>query len=237
MKKILLTLLFFALVSSNAFAAKLYQVNIIVFSHMTSDALSSENWPNKLINPNARGTIDLLNQQTIGNYQLLSDNQFGLKKELDKLNSQSEYHVLLTMSWTQPMASSSGTKWIHIYGGQPYDQAGQPIQNYGLTQTATTTLTPQTPTVMPTYWEINGRIKVSFQNFYQIYTRLYLTEPESIIGGRADSNAIGTFQPIPLTTFYLNENRNTRLNKLNYLDHPLFGVLIKITPYVTTQIT
>lgn len=230
MKKCFLILLFFALISQNIFAAKLYQVNVIIFSHITSNALSYENWPNKLMIPNTLGTIDLLNQQTIGNYQLRSDNQFGLKNELDMLSKHPNYHVLLNMSWTQPMASANASQWIHIYGGQPFDQTGQAIQNYGLTQTATTTLSPQASISKPTYWEINGKIKISFQNFYQIYARLYLTEPESIIGGQADSNAIGNFQPIPLRSFYLNENRNTRLNELNYLDHPLFGMLIKITP-------
>lgn len=230
MKKSLLILLFFALISQNIFAAKLYQVNVIIFSHITSDALSSETWPNKLMFPNTRGAIDLLDQQTIGNYQLRSDDQFGLKNELDTLSKRSDYHVLLTMSWTQPMTSARASKWIHIYGGQPYDQTGQPIQNYGLDQAATTTLTPQISTDKPNYWEINGKMKVSFQNFYQIYARLYLTEPESIFDGSTDSNAIGNFQPIPLTTFYLHENRNTRLNEVNYLDHPLFGILIKIIP-------
>ena len=147
--------------------------------------------------PNSRGTLDLLGQQTVGSYQLLPNNKFGLQDELNKLNNDSSYHVLLNISWAQPMASSSGAKWIHIYGGQPYDQTGRPISNYGLTQTATTTLSPQQPQTVPSYWEINGRIKVSFQSYYQIYTRLYLTEPESIIGGQADSNAIGSFQPIP----------------------------------------
>ncbi len=233
MKKIILTLLFLAFISQSVFAAKLYQVNIIVFSHITSSALSSETWPNKLINPNVNGTIDLLGQQNIGAYQLLSNDQFGLQNELNKLNSDSKYRVLLTMSWTQPMSSSRGAKWIHIYGGQPYDQAGQPINNYALTQTATTSLAGDPTQATPAYWEINGRIKVSFQTFYQIYTRLYLTEPESLMTGSGDKNPAGNFQPTPLITFDLNENRHTRLNKLNYIDHPLFGVLIKITPYGT----
>lgn len=217
MKKfILLTLL--TLISANSFAAKLYQINVIVFSHMTPNALASENWENRLIKPDLRGAVDLLQLRSFNNYQLLPDSQFGLQKELATLKNQPDYHVLMSLSWTQLMTSAKDAKWIQIYGGLPYDQTGQPMSDHSAQ-------------VSPRLWEFNGKIKISFQTFYQIYTRLYLTEPESIIGGSTDSGPIGNFQPIPLRTFYLAENRHTRLNELNYIDHPLFGMVVNVTSF------
>ncbi len=227
-----------SVIADTAPTNKLYQVNLIVFSHITSDALHSENWPNQLLTPDLRGSINLFTQSTVGSYQLLPEKQSGLSKELNQLKGNSDYHILLARSWVQPMPSLKYAKWIQIYAGQPYDKAGQPMNDHTPLQIAENQENAAFPDMLqekPAYWELNGKIKVGFQTFYQAYLQLYLTEPESIIGGPANSDTIVNFQTIPLQTFYLQENRHTRLNEVNYIDHPLFGAIINITPYYKTE--
>jgi hypothetical protein len=156
--------------------------------------MQAEYWPNILKRPNLQGVIEPDLSQ-----------QLGLQQEAKKLQQNSKYQIVLHTSWTQTISTPRQAKWIHIYGGQPYNAQGKPI--------------PNNSNERPTYWQLNGKIKINKLHFFDIYTKLYLTIPEA-----------GNYHPIPLRTFCLIQHRRTRSNQLNYLDHPMFGVLIKITP-------
>jgi hypothetical protein len=246
MKKILQISLLLICCLGTAFAAnedKLYQVDLIVFTHITKPALQSEYWPNVLLKPNLTNAIELNqvkektintspddnsnNQSAINSlYVLLPDNMLGLTKKIDKLQNDKGYQVILHISWQQPIGNPKQAKWIHIYGGQAYDETGQPIQP-AQPEDQTEQQIPQ-PT--PAFWQLNGKIKIGKIKFFDIYTQFYLTMPQSTVGKEVDTKPAGNFQPVPLQTFKLIQHQRTRANKLNYLDHPLFGALIKISP-------
>jgi hypothetical protein len=256
-KKIILFTSLFLSAATFADNTNLYQVNLIVFTHTTQQALQSEKWKNKLLQPYLRNTVELIANSTDDNlenqdaitpdsitpisYQPLPEDQLGLQKEAAKLQNQPGYQIILHTSWIQPINNFRQEKWLHIYGGQTYDAAGQPIANNQTAdnqitnnqtadnQTVTDDNTPATPDIQPAYWQLNGKIKLSKDRYFDIRSNLYLTLPETIFGINPDTQQIGLFQPIPLMTFTLNEHRRTRINQINYLDHPLFGALIQIT--------
>ncbi|MGD9108578.1 MAG: CsiV family protein [Gammaproteobacteria bacterium] len=191
MKYIKYILILLCLIMHPAFADDgIYRIDLIVFSHVNQQVLDSESWPNILKTPVIKNVSEITPTQKL-----------GLIKEANKLSAQPDYKILLHTSWLQNI---NDTKWIHIYGGQPYDAKGQPIQ--------------PDDNRMPTYWELNGKIKITKATFFDIYTDLHLTIPTS------DGKNI-----VPLRTFSLQQHRRTKLNQLNYLDHPLFGTLIKIS--------
>lgn len=193
MKKIfLLCILFLPIIAAKA-SSNLYQINLIVFTQINDSTMNSENWPNTLKQPYLKNAIAPEFNQNL-----------GLQTEADKLKQHDDYKIILHTSWKQNITSKRYAKWIHIYGGQTYDTKGQVIQ-------------PDDNRI-PSYWELNGKIKISKSNFFDVYTDLYLTLPTS------NSDNL-----IPLQTFIMQQHRRTKLNQLNYLDHPLFGVLIKIT--------
>jgi len=192
MKKIFFFCLLFLPLFSVKASDNLYQIDLIVFTQ--NDAtMNSENWPNTLKQPYLKNTINPDFNPIL-----------GLQKEANKLKQQDNYKIILHTSWKQNMTSKRYAKWIRIYGGQPYDAKGQMIQ-------------PDDNRI-PTYWKLNGKIKISKSSFFDIYTDLYLTLPTP-----SSDNLI------PLQTFIMQQHRRTKLNQLNYLDHPLFGVLIKIS--------
>ena len=211
---------------ADAAPQKLYQIDLVVFSHISNNALQSENWPNVLKVPDLRRSIELTaptgGATTMASYQLLSADQTGLQNEVAKLIENSDYNVLLHLSWQQPIDQIRQAKWIHIYGGQGYDANGQIIS----TNTFNATSADNNPGIK--YWQLNGKIRISRDIYYNINNQLYLTMPESILGQGDSATPIGDFQPVPLISFTIDENRRTKLNELNYLDHPLFGALIKI---------
>jgi hypothetical protein len=174
------------------FANNLYQVNLIVFKHMS--ALHSENWKHEFLKPDLKYTIELTEPNEPSNaYTLLPENKRGLRTEASILRRH-HYQVLLYVSWVQEIKRAKYMRWVHIFGGNLY---GQNIH------------------------ELDGCIKISRNRFFNVNTKLYLTLPQSALRHFGSS----------LQTFHLIENRRTALNKINYLDHPLFGMLVQITPY------
>lgn len=199
-------LLFLSLFFATAMAkSNLYQINVIVFKHITEKALKSEEWPAELKVPKLKGAVDLAVSQTPMNFSnvtrpiLLPDDQFGLKNELEKLQSSRDYQVLTYFSWVQN--TNQPSKWIHIKGGQAFDQDERPLED---------------ASNGARYNELNGKIKVTSNYYINLYSDLYLTEPD------------GNMQPIPLRTFSMLQNRRLKLSELNYLDHPLIGMLVSI---------
>ncbi|MBN1684244.1 MAG: hypothetical protein JW855_02245 [Gammaproteobacteria bacterium] len=221
---------------STSFAAAqdpLYKVDLLVFTHITDQALASENWPDELLTPSLQN-VEALSTDPSEHYQLLSEDQFGLKNQANRLTKNSDYKIILQQSWVQPISNQHG-KWVHIFGGQNFNENNGtdrsrpvpiPIANKDIH------LEGQSPKC-DSYWELNGKIKLSKIGYYfNVYTRLYLTEPKTSLGGSgSDESPIGTFQPVPFRTFKLFEDRRTPVNTLNYIDHPLFGILLKITTW------
>ena len=68
--------------------------------------------------------------------------------------------------------------------------------------------------------EIDGTITISKNRFINIKTNLFLTEPSYEIAEISNG----------LFSYPMQNSRRTKENELNYIDNPVFGLLIKITP-------
>jgi len=212
-----------ALLVLNCFAANnLYQVNLIVFTQLSNQALKSESWPNHLLKPNLSHSIDIQSPTlNAKNFSLLPKEQRGLNNEAYGLHKKSDYQILLHLSWTQPITGSKSVKWIQIFGGQAYDAKGNPInvQEDEVDQAD----------IKPAYWQFNGKIKIYRNRFFTMKSLFYLTLPNDLFDPNTDNETMQQFQLIPLRTVTLFKTTKTRLNEINYFDHPLFGVLMQIT--------
>jgi len=70
--------------------------------------------------------------------------------------------------------------------------------------------------------EVDGIVTISKGKFLKIKTNLNLTEPSYEISKI----------PNGLLSYPIRNTRNTKENELNYIDNPVFGMLIKVTPAV-----
>jgi hypothetical protein len=188
--------------------ARTYQVNVIVFKHMTSDSLSAENWACNFISANTRGATNLLDASAATpsrgiHYRELPSHLQGLQFEASQLQKQSDYQILAHLSWSQPSMKSPA--WVHVVGGEIYS-------DNSLINSTSSAMAPR---------ELNGKIRIVPNTYLNVYTQLYLTEPVSLFKNIPhDSSSFCTF---PLTDY-----RQIKLNELNYIDHPLLGVLIQV---------
>ena len=166
-----------------------YQVNIIIFEHISSQALNSEIWLAVTDLPDLENSIEpqLLESE---DSQLQIENRRFSRKIAQKNN----YKVLLNIAWQQEIPVTRHGKPIHISGDK-----------------------------------IDGTITINRDRYFDIKTNLILTEPISYL----NTISPGNYSDIPnneFTSFQMKQTRRMRSNELNYIDQPLFGMLIKIVP-------
>ncbi len=255
MKNLLSTLSLFALTclfASSATAAtdeqELYQVEIIVFSHITEQGLHAETWPTLTDWPITDRAIELaayappkpaatqanaqspsqgfaqINQsqarqpqeQSTPLFQLLPTQDFTLQQPQSAIEKHQNYHILLHEAWVQPIEKASKT--IHLHGGAKYDDEGNVINTIASVLPANDT------------WELDGTLTLNRNRYFQVASNLLLTEPnQQGLTPNEDE------EPAKLNHFSLKQTQRMRSDELHYFDHPLFGMLIKVTPYTTAD--
>lgn len=230
----------------------LYQVEIIVFSQVSANALLSEQWPATPLLPSLNRVKELTplpapqannddgveamkgdnsvaedaqtNESTP--FAVLPASDWQLTKAAQKIAKQGEYQVLLQASWLMPALSDKKAPKIHIYGGQAYGAGGEVLEaNSPLMSPVNNEILPSTAPV--NQWQINGFIKISKPYLFQADADLVLTLPKSVIE-KLSSKAADTLKT---NQFVLNQTYRLRLGQLYYFDHPLFGMLMEITKY------
>ena len=218
--KLLITLIALML-SSVVSAEPLYKVELIAFEHITAANLATESWPLHPVLPNLARSINLRSDQTdqsLGPYQLLPRSQLTLQREQYALRKRGGYHILLHVAWLQPARKPWQVKPVHLYAkslnARSSDHAiynepiYDPLQKFML----------------------NGTVRISRSNYIDVKTDLVLNVPKQQLI-QADPLQ---FKQWPasrtVASFSLRERRRMRPNEIHYLDHPLFGLLIKVTP-------
>lgn len=77
--------------------------------------------------------------------------------------------------------------------------------------------------------QLHGSMKITLGHYFDVDTKLLLSEPTPLLQ-KLTPNGFFNHWNQSYFNFQLSENRRMRSNELNYLNHPLMGVLIKIIP-------
>lgn len=109
---LLLSTLTCADIPSNNTNSNWYQVNIIVFEHITPRALMSEQWSTITNPPNISQAITP---------QFLPQDKSQLKHVRYRLDRRRDYKILADVSWQQRIPVSDHARSIRIIGGQKYN--------------------------------------------------------------------------------------------------------------------
>jgi len=254
--KLSLATLLFLMIFQNIFAAsvntsspRLYQIEVIVFSKITNRALLAEQWQipqnipdtsnaielgipasmqqnsNFTISPNV--TIDPSAQPIPIPYQILTPKTWQLNKEASRL-AKHGYVILLHTAWLQSFDPKQKSPLIHLYGGHAWTPDGKQLS-----------LTPALafPVTDPTSfnWEMNGTIRITLNRYFNVHLNLLLAEPSHywnnlISNDHPFKNIVNNF-----AYFDLKQTRRMKSNELNYIEHPLYSVLIQISSYPISQ--
>lgn len=145
------------------------------------------------------------NTLNLANEQILSEKQWQLKP-LHKLLLQNQYPVLLHLAWRQSNSSLQQGVRIHLVGGDVYgDQVSQ----------------------------LNGTLYIHLERYFNLHFDLQFLLPWSNIQNLHLEN-ITHASDDDYMEFNINEKLRMRSSELNYIDHPLYGILIEIFPTTST---
>jgi hypothetical protein len=159
-------------------------------------------------------------------YQMLSNSDMDLIDLGSVLRGSAHYQVLKHIAWRQPGLSKATARPLHIHGGAEFNtqslyQAPQPMSIDDDKPVAE--LHPPLP-----LRQFDGIVKVVLGRYLHFYTDLIFLHPSP------SSNEPHTDQQsdtsISFTYYRVKSHRRMRSRELHYLDHPLLGILVQITP-------
>ncbi|WP_415900986.1 CsiV family protein [Neptuniibacter sp. QD48_11] len=236
--KIMLKAIFLPLIlifSSSAFANSWYKVEVIIFANNDPMAIHEEFWPEINEIPLRDRAVALKGKPGAGEnptaYQSLPSSRHSLKNVKNRLNNSGDYRVLFHEAWTQPVSHTQNPRPIKISAGRVLDNGMQ---------------------------ELEGHIAVGRGRYLHFRPDLYIshlvapsnnaptaaeeeTQTEALLTMQGDSGdkqaiaeTISAFPIIPeVVTAHQNQARRMKSEELHYIDHPLMGILVEITPLET----
>ncbi|MDX2422576.1 MAG: CsiV family protein [Amphritea sp.] len=213
-----------------------YKVELLIFSHLTSDTLDDEIWPPiNAIPPRPSRALNYYQAgQQNGYFTRLPKSSLSLNAKQASLRRSAGYHVLFHEAWIQPIGSTKNRNVIRINGGEILDNGLYELDGYISIDKGrylhfrsdlfhSRRLTPAESQMLLT--------PVTDSSVNSIETPAAETDPLATANNdSSNGNRYLTQTAIPdFLTVEMKSARRMRRNELHYLDHPLFGMLVRIT--------
>jgi hypothetical protein len=206
MKKLLLGSLL--LLFSNLAYAKWYQVEMVVFEHLVADN-SGELWNTDDV-PDYSASIELVTEADGSSaFKRLPSSRYKLGGVNKNLKLSSDYRPLYHVAWQQPELTKSRAKKVHIKNPEAKINGTVNLRGGHL---------------------LHLDLNISY--FVDLYTESVtsFTEENIYVAGE-DVEEMKVDEEIIMSGTYaqMKETRRIKLNELHYFDHPLFGVIMRVT--------
>ncbi len=191
-------------------AAELYKVEIVVFSHENANGVEQEYWPQlPPLDLNASLYPQPWDGYPLSNYEELPQNDLQLAGDAATLSRSADYKLLYHRGWLQSIGGKSTARNVRIKAD---------FEDY----------------------QLDGNLKIYRNRFLHAQPTLELTattpyrlpQPEQPSSAAPDS-AVQVVNPVgePVEDgqhWRMDQSRRMRSNETHYIDHPRFGVLLRI---------
>lgn len=235
-------LLPFSAQSQDEEITRYYDVEIIVFENRNDETESAEIWKNTGDIQIPEDSITLGHPLTVKldpeydpkqSFKLLAADDLLLKEEIESLTQSENYNVLLHTGWRQPgmpKDKALSINFKHAVAEVNSDEAVAGISNQGHPESKNKEQSePTEPATI--IGNLQGLIKIVLSRYLHTDIELvYKKTPEEELINRFDADYLED-RTGKTHTYYLKQNRKMRSKELYYIDHPIIGVLLKITPY------
>lgn len=215
-----------------------YKVELLVFSHLASDTLDDEIWPaiDSLPTRPSRALKYYQKGQQNGYFTRLPKSSLSLSAKQASIKRSSMYHVLFHEAWIQPIGSQKDNYVTRINGGDVLDNGLYELDGYVSVDKGrylhfrsdlfhSRSLSPS---------ESAALLKTAIE---QASTTLEPEASEELAStSEPTSDSINGNRYLNQTTIpdfltvEMKSARRMRREEIHYLDHPLFGALVLITP-------
>lgn len=243
----------FLLATNISFAEDMryYDVEIIVVENISENAKSSENWPlqvnmlqpEKIVQLGETVLSEWLPQDKDIDFKLsykeLPSKLFQLKEEVEKISESKTQRVIFHTAWRQPGLDKNQALPIHF----THEVAAPPVieeetagttQNNEIEQETEITSTAKSE---PTPSVLEGILRVTLSRYLHLEAELTFKNklpeivksdnPFSVLDSEQERSELEKQGVIHLKQ----KRRRIRSNELHYIDHPVLGILVRITRY------
>jgi hypothetical protein len=227
-----------------------YRVEVVVFESLAKGVLKSEFWPTDPGAPSLAGALELedpgpfvmldfrcqqqsedcqrLGRSVAGprtakshGFHLLPATEHRLGGVVKRLEASGRYRTLVHLAWQQPALTRKRALAVRIAGG--WSRAAP--------------LSSLHPSHSVFHHVVDGTFRLYRGRYLHALVDLVLYRSEPTVHPPQEQQLAfhgeqqPTPTPLPPTQFRLSEHRRMRSGELHYLDHPLFGLLVEVTPY------
>ena len=216
--------------SANAQQVRYYDVELVIFEHLDVRARQSEAWPEEIPSTPPEEIIQLGRPypgripdtyDPMLTFKPFKNIEYRLNKAVAALEASKRYRVLLHQGWRQPGMDKKTALSVRIDHQVPPSPIAYPSTSWtfnGESQPAKD-------------YRLEGYIQLILARYLHLDIDLSYYEIQS--GRPTDSmTTIGFTQSVPTVVYHLQQKRRLRSGELHYLDHPVLGILTKITPYI-----
>jgi hypothetical protein len=228
------TLLFVALSApfANALAATWYHVEIMAFEYLAPQYVDGEQWSVEVGELELQDVLELIEDvpefddepefadndetQTASPmaFKALAEKEFVLSDLASKLSRSADHRVLTHVAWRQPKFSNRNARSVHIK---------HPIVEEDFAAVVTDSAGGELGADAPIDF-MAGEIGSAPQPVVEGVLRVRSGQQLHV-----DVDFLYRRELMPTR---LTEMRRIKLREVHYFDHPLFGLLVEITPYV-----
>lgn len=206
-----------------------YKVEVLVFSHLSSDALDDEIWPaiNSLPALPSRSLDYYQADQANGYFTRLPKSSLSLSAKQASLRRSATYHVLFHEAWIQPVSGVKNQNRVRINGGDILDNGLYQLDGY---------ISVDKGRYLHFRSDLFHSRQLSPAESQRLLTPNVVNIPTEDPAGAetgsdsSNGNRYLTQTTVPdFLTVEMKSARRMRRNELHYIDHPLFGMLVRIT--------
>ena len=217
-----------------------YDVEIVIIENMSEEQKYSENWPLQVNLSRDEKTVEL-GQPVLSewlpedvdineSYKILDSSNYNLTSEVEKISESDTQRVIFHAAWRQPGLDKKLALPVYF----KHEVSPPPV----IEDENSTSETQDAPAYIKTMPSIlEGILRVTLARYLHLEAELTLQEklpevkitdnPFSVLDNESERDKIKKQGVIHLKQ----DRRRIRSSELHYIDHPVLGILINITPY------
>jgi len=210
-----------------------YQIEVLLFAQQPAYQRSTELWryrfnPDYSSNPialSSDSTTSPAEKVESAAFALLPASQHSLMSAAQRIKASPDLRLLSHAAWRQPVLDRKQAQAILIRTGEKFDT------EFELEGTLTISLGRYLHAKTDLFFSKFEPMESGQQLDWTIFDEEQLDFEESKWNPELNAPAAGKTQFVRTATANLSQSRRMRSNELHYIDHPLFGMLVQISPY------
>lgn len=211
----------------------MYRVELVLFRHTDPDAPRSEVWRSGEVE-RLDEALDLAEPDGSRSapatlFRDAAGTPFGLRGIVTRLEQSPLYEVIASYAWEQPGLAQADSVPVRIRTGRLLGRAA-PAQDPRAPESWRITpvlgRVPTEPDGQIRLYEVDGTITLSLARFLHLQTDLLYRRPGE---GALPGDSVWTLEGNRLVESRANERRRMRSSETHYLDHPLMGIIVRVT--------